>query len=77
VALGFAAELPSVGDTKRYDANMASHHHLVCRSCNSAEDFDDAALSALKAPRRLNGFRPEFLSVHVHGLCRRCSQTRA
>lgn len=77
VGLGFAAELLSVGDTKRYDANMVPHHHLVCRSCNSAEDFDDAALSALKSPRRINGFQPEFLSIYVHGLCRRCSQARA
>ncbi len=77
VALGFAAELPSVGDTKRYDANMEQHHHLVCRSCNSVEDFDDPGLSGVKPPRRIHGFVPEFLSIHVHGLCRRCSQARA
>jgi Fur family peroxide stress response transcriptional regulator len=73
VSLGFASELPSVGDTKRYDANMQQHHHLVCRSCNSVEDFDDAALSAVKPPKRISGFAPEFLSIHIHGLCRRCS----
>ena len=77
VALGFAAELPSVGGTKRYDANMNQHHHLVCRSCNSVEDFDDPTLSAVKPPRRIQGFVPEFLSIHVHGLCRGCSQARA
>ena len=77
VSLGFAAELPSTGDSKRYDANMDSHHHLVCRSCNAVEDYDDSALSAVKLPRRLNGFQPEFLSIHVHGLCRQCSQARA
>jgi Fur family peroxide stress response transcriptional regulator len=77
VELGFASELPSIGDTKRYDANMDQHHHLVCRSCNSVEDFDDEALSAVKPPRRINGFQPEFISIHVHGLCRRCSQARA
>jgi len=77
VELGFASELPSVGDTKRYDANMEHHHHLVCRSCNAVEDFEDEALSAVKAPRRLNGFQPEYVSIHVHGLCRRCSQAKA
>lgn len=77
VELGFASELPSTGDTKRYDANMDQHHHLVCRGCNAVEDFDDEALSAVKPPRRLNGFKPEHLSIHVHGLCRRCSQARA
>ena len=77
VELGFASELPSTGDTKRYDANMDHHHHLVCRSCNAVEDFDDETLSAVKAPRRLNGFQPEYVSIHVHGLCRRCSQAKA
>ena len=77
VALGFAAELPSTGDTKRYDANMGPHHHLVCRECEAVEDFDDDALSAVKLPRRLNGFQPEHLSIHVHGLCKTCSSARA
>ena len=77
VSLGFVAELPSVGDTKRYDANMGQHHHLVCRRCNSVEDFDDGALSAVKLPRGIHGFRPESLSIHVHGLCRNCSPTPA
>lgn len=77
VGLGFAAELPSTGDTKRYDANMGHHHHLVCRSCNAVEDFDDEGLSAVKLPRRLNGFHPEHLSIHVHGLCRRCGPAAA
>ena len=77
VELGFASELPATGDTKRYDANMTRHHHLVCRSCNAVEDFDDEALSAVKAPRRINGFQPESISIHVHGLCRRCSQATA
>ncbi len=77
VALGCASELPSTGDTKRYDANMEHHHHLVCRACDAVEDFDDEQLSQVKPPRRLNGFQPEFVSIHVHGLCRRCSQVRA
>ena len=77
VELGFASELPSTGDTKRYDANMSHHHHLVCRSCNAVEDFEDQTLSAVKAPRRINGFQPESISIHVHGLCRRCNPARA
>ncbi len=77
VALGFASELPSTGDTKRYDANMARHHHLVCRKCDAVEDFEDDGLSAVKLPRRLNGFQPEHLSIHVHGLCKACSSARA
>ncbi len=77
VNLGFASELPSIGDTKRYEPNMAPHHHLVCRLCNAVEDFDDETLSAVKAPGSLNGFQPEYLNIHIHGLCRRCSQAKS
>ena len=72
VSLGIASELPAVGDTKRYDANMERHHHLVCDNCNAIEDFSDPALE-LRPPRTRNGFVARSVSVHVHGLCRRCS----
>jgi Fur family peroxide stress response transcriptional regulator len=72
VSLGIASELPATGDTKRYDANMERHHHLVCDNCNAIEDFSDSSLE-LKPPRTKNGFVARSVSVHVHGLCRRCS----
>jgi Fur family peroxide stress response transcriptional regulator len=74
VSLGIASELPATGDTKRYDANMERHHHLVCDNCNAIEDFSDPSLE-LKPPRTKNGFVVRSVSVHVHGLCRRCSGT--
>lgn len=76
VELGMVAELPSTGDAKRYDANMAPHHHLVCDVCNDIEDFVDEKLSALRAPR-VGGFTPQSVSVSIHGRCRRCSRASA
>ncbi len=73
VSLGVASELPAAGDTKRYDANMGRHHHLVCDQCNAIEDFYDASLD-VAAPKSKNGFVPRAVSVYVHGLCRRCSK---
>jgi Fur family peroxide stress response transcriptional regulator len=74
VAIGVASELPSAGDTKRYDANMGPHHHLVCDQCHAIEDFYDASLD-LAAPKGRSGFVPRAVSVYVHGLCRRCSKS--
>ncbi len=74
VNIGVASELPATGDTKRYDANMGRHHHLVCDACNAIEDFYDASLE-LAAPKSKNGFIPRTVSVYVHGLCRRCSKS--
>ncbi len=72
VELGLAAEVPVTGNTKRYDGNMGSHHHLVCTSCGSVTDTNDGALSKLQLPKGLHGFLPKGYSVHVHGLCSTC-----
>lgn len=73
VRLGVAAELPSVGDTKRYDGNMGPHHHLVCQACNRIEDFDDPTLDDLSPRKAPKGFRAQRVSVSIHGICRSCS----
>jgi Fe2+ or Zn2+ uptake regulation protein len=73
VSLGLANELASTGETKRFDGRIDRHHHLVCQSCKSITDFDDPSLDALPPPRGVPGFKPQFISIHVHGLCRACA----
>lgn len=73
VSLGLASELASTGDKKRFDGRVDRHHHLVCTACKSITDFDDASLDTLAAPKGLAGFKPQFISIHVHGLCRACA----
>src|SRR5882724_3011754 len=51
VDLGLAAEIPVTGNTKRYDANMGGHHHLVCTRCGSVADTDDPSLSRISLPK--------------------------
>ncbi|MBK7859469.1 MAG: transcriptional repressor [Archangiaceae bacterium] len=75
VTLGFAAEVPVTGNTKRYDGNMGAHHHLVCTRCGSVADADHASLPEIPLPRSLHGFAPHGYSVHVHGLCSTCRST--
>jgi Fur family transcriptional regulator, peroxide stress response regulator len=78
VSLGLANELASTGDKKRFDGRMDRHHHLVCTSCKAITDYDDASLDAMPPPKGVPGFKPQFLSIHVHGLCRDCAaQARA
>jgi|CXWL01.1.fsa_nt_gi Fur family peroxide stress response transcriptional regulator len=71
VALGVASEIATVGDAKRYDANMERHHHLVCTQCHAISDFRAPAFDKLPllAPE---GFTPEYVSLRVHGLCQKC-----
>lgn len=71
VALGVASEIATTGDAKRYDANMEQHHHLVCTQCHSISDFRAPAFERIPliAPE---DFTPEFVSIRVHGLCKKC-----
>src|SRR5258707_7794481 len=59
VDLGLASELAVTGNTKRYDANMGVHHHLVCTQCGSVADTEDVSLSKISLPKGLQGFLPK------------------
>jgi Fur family peroxide stress response transcriptional regulator len=74
VRLGLADELPATGKTKRYDANMDRHHHVVCTRCGVVRDHYDAALDRLAEATRLRGFTVHRVSVHIHGQCERCAR---
>jgi Fur family transcriptional regulator, peroxide stress response regulator len=76
VELGLVHEVAAISGTKRYDANMDKHHHLVCTQCGTIVDFYDRELDAVAPPRRapkLGGFIAEAVSVQVLGVCARCA----
>jgi Fur family transcriptional regulator, peroxide stress response regulator len=72
--LGLVAEMPATGQSRRFDANMERHHHLVCDGCGSVSDYRDDALDAIPAPSPIPGFRAERVDIHVHGVCRDCAR---
>jgi Fur family peroxide stress response transcriptional regulator len=74
VALGLVQEVGIVSETKRYDANLEQHHHLICTGCKKIIDFYDRGLDAVTPSRRLPGFVPQAISVQVTGLCGDCSK---
>ena len=75
--LGLVSELPAIGNSRRYDANVDLHHHLVCTRCDRVTDYYDPALDRIALPSRLEGFRARRVSVHFHGLCANCANARA
>lgn len=74
--LGVVREVSTIADTKRYDANLDKHHHLICRQCKSIQDLYDAELDAIAPPRSLGGFQAQSVSVEVLGLCEKCAEPR-
>ncbi|MBY0523399.1 MAG: transcriptional repressor [Gemmataceae bacterium] len=70
---GLVSRVHAFGDQARFDANLDSHHHLVCIRCRRVIDFQDAQLERLPVkPEGLNGFRVLTHRIHLLGVCHRC-----
>jgi len=74
--LGLVQAVEIDSDSRRYDANMSMHHHLVCTKCRNVIDFYDETLDHVKPSRASRGFIPHFVTVKVLGLCARCTKRR-
>ena len=48
--LGVVQEVSTISESKRYDANMDRHHHLICTQCERVTDLHVPALSTLPLP---------------------------
>lgn len=73
-AAGLAHEVSVAGENaRRFDGNLGPHHHLVCERCHRVQDHCDEALDRVALPRRLKGFTPSSVVVHVLGLCSDCA----
>ena len=53
--LGAVQEVSMISESKRYDANMDRHHHLICTKCKKIIDLHDDGLDAIPPPRSTGG----------------------
>ena len=73
--LGMVRRVQRAGTTL-FDPRTEPHHHLVCMSCGSLEDFDSALdTAALEAAAARRGFDSVRVEALVHGRCRSCATT--
>lgn len=75
--LGLAQEVPVSSDSKRYDANMERHHHLICTRCKKVLDYYAPQFDAIAAPKEIKGFFAQEISVQVLGCCEECVKRKA
>jgi Fur family peroxide stress response transcriptional regulator len=59
-----------------FDANLASHQHLVCRVCGRMIDVSVPALTNARVPS-VTGFAAEELDIRIVGRCRQCARLKA
>ncbi len=74
--VGVVREVSVISDSKRFDANLDHHHHLICERCQRVTDFYDPELDKLPAPKRVAGFVTESMSVQIMGTCADCAKKK-
>jgi Fur family transcriptional regulator, peroxide stress response regulator len=61
------------GGAKRFDPNVANHHHLHCVRCGTIIDFQNRSYDNLKVPEDLRDqFQVISKRVVLRGLCKAC-----
>lgn len=62
------------GGKKRFDPNLAGHHHLHCIRCDRITDFHSPELDgAALPPQAGKGFQVLYRRMTVEGICAACS----
>jgi Fur family transcriptional regulator, peroxide stress response regulator len=57
---------------RRYDANVAPHHHIRCQGCGAIADIPWDALAHVDLSSLSSRWAIEGYEVTVHGICDRC-----
>lgn len=73
--LGVIETVESHSGVKRYDTDIAPHHHLHCVCCGDIIDFCDSDLDAIPVPERITkDFTVLGKRVSIRGICRKCEK---
>lgn len=70
--VGLVAGMSVKDGPARYDAHVAPHHHLVCRSCSRVEDVAWGDFGVAEEGILPDGRAVRTLSLTLDGLCTGC-----
>ncbi|WP_425412245.1 peroxide-responsive transcriptional repressor PerR [Melghirimyces thermohalophilus] len=75
---GLVRELTYGDSSSRFDANMDSHYHIICRECGKIVDFEYPSLiNVEEEAARKTGFRVETHRMEIYGICNTCQKEKA
>jgi len=79
VGAGLAQRLERPGHVSAYIwCESGHHHHLICTTCRTVEDLDEAAVAPLAEAIALeHGFRVDHATLDFYGECRTCASRNA
>ena len=71
--IGIVDIVETFGGAKRFDPNVANHHHLHCTQCGKIIDFQNQIYDNLKVPEGISdNFQVIRKRVVLKGLCKIC-----
>lgn len=62
------------GTTKRYDAELSSHNHFICKKCQNIFDLENTHLNTIEIEteaKKVGTF--EDCETFVYGICKKCN----
>ncbi|MEM1242321.1 MAG: Fur family transcriptional regulator [Cyanobacteria bacterium P01_H01_bin.26] len=71
-AVGLVREVLLEEGVRRYDANVAAHHHFRCTECGAIEDIPWEQFQAIDTKQLRPGLKVDNYEITVHGVCDRC-----
>ena len=70
---GIVDVVEKFGGAKRFDPNVANHHHLHCTQCGKVFDFYNPDYDDLEVPEELQQqFQVTSKRVVLRGVCKQC-----
>lgn len=71
--MGLIHVVEGYGEAKRYDPDVASHHHFRCRRCGRIVDFRNDSFDHLQVPAEISrDHRVTAVKVVLEGICDTC-----
>jgi Fur family peroxide stress response transcriptional regulator len=70
---GLIGRLEVLDDRARFDANLKTHHHMVCKRCRKAVDLSWPQIESLDAPAETASWgEVESRHLELRGICNAC-----
>lgn len=75
--IGLVDIIEGFGSSRRYDANLRSHHHFHCVKCGAILDFYSRQYDDLKIPQSIRRkYQVLGLRIVLNGICDKCAKKR-
>ena len=74
---GLVCAMTITGTEIRYDVNVSSHHHLLCKKCGKIIDIDVKCPLSINNNQPIEGHFVDEVHCYLKGICKECNRSSA